>query len=231
MRRADRLFEILQLLRGGRLRTARDMAASLGVSVRTVWRDVADLQMQGIPITGERGVGYVMAKSFFLPPLALTHEEMEALLWGTRLVESLADDGLAKAARELRVKVMAVSPEDRQGVTSALSAFTPGTARAAQPHLGVIRTACRQRHKLAIHYDDLSGKRTERVVRPLGLEFWGQIWTLTAWCEAREDFRVFRCDRLASCTMLNERFRDERGKRFADFLARHQEKMSHARQH
>lgn len=231
MRRADRLFEILQLLRGGRLRTARDIAASLGVSTRTVWRDISDLQAQAIPITGERGVGYVMARSFFLPPLALTHEEMEALVWGTQLVESLADGNLAKAAREVRIKVMAVSPEDRQAISPSLSAFPSGAARAAQPHLGVIRTACRKRHKLAIRYEDLAGNRTERVVRPLGLEYWGQVWTLTAWCETRDDFRVFRCDRLASCEMLTERFRDERGKRFDDFLKTLHEKKPHAAEH
>ncbi len=165
-------------------------------------------------------MGYVLQKSYFLPPLALSQEEMEALIWGTRLVETFADGDLANAARELRIKVMCVSPEDRRGASSAMSAFPSGSARAAQPYLGLIRAASGKRRKLVIGYRDLAGKETARVVWPLGLEFWGQVWTLTAWCEAREDFRVFRCDRLTSCEIREERFRDEQGKRLSDFLAK-----------
>lgn len=219
MRRADRLFEIIQLLRGGRLRTARDMAEALEVSTRTIWRDISDLQAQGVPIEGERGVGYVLRKGYFLPPLALSQEEMEALIWGTRLVESFADGALAGAARELRIKVMSVSPEERRSASSAMSAFPSRRARAARSFLALIRAASGKRQKLAIGYRDLGGAETARVVWPLGLEFWGQVWTLTAWCEVRSDFRVFRCDRLTSCTLLDEHFRDDPCKRFEDFLA------------
>jgi predicted DNA-binding transcriptional regulator YafY len=228
MRRADRLFEIIQLLRGGRLRTAGELAGVLEVSTRTIWRDVADLQAQGVPVEGERGVGYLLKDSFFLPPLALTHEEMEALIWGTRLVESFADEGLAAAARELRVKITAVSPEERRSVTSAVSSFPSVTARAAKRFLGVIRAASSKRHKLAIGYRNQDGRETERVIWPLGLEFWGQAWTLTAWCETQKDFRVFRCDRLTACKRLDARFRDERGKRFSDFLAKLNKDGAHA---
>jgi len=218
MRRADRLFEILQLLRGDRLRTARDLAEKLEVSTRTIWRDIFDLQAQGIPVAGERGVGYLLQNNYFLPPLALSAMEMEALIWGATLVEGLADGELADAARELRIKIAAVSPEERRNVSSAISAFAPQSARAAQPFLGTIRNACRKRQKLAIRYRDINSKETTRVVRPLGLEFWGQVWTMTGWCESRSDFRVFRCDRLASCELLDECFREEKGKRFRDFL-------------
>lgn len=186
------------------------------------------LQGRGVPIEGERGVGYVLQKSYFLPPLALTNEEMEALIWGTRLVETFGDGDLVKAARELQIKIASVSPEDRNDVSSALSAFPSQLARSARAFLGPIRNAARKRQKLAIGYRDLSGRETDRIVRPLGLEFWGQVWTLTAWCETRGGFRVFRCDQPTSCGILDDRFREERGKRFADFLARMEVGKPHA---
>jgi len=219
MRRADRLFEILQFLRGGRLRTARDIAEELEVSTRTIWRDIADLQAQGVPIDGERGVGYVLRESFFLPPLALTSNEMEALLWGTRLVETFGDDALAKAARELHVKIATVSPEERRISVTAMAAFASPQARAAQTFMGTIRKAIEEKRKLSLTYLDLKGSESNRVVRPLNLEFWGQVWTLTAWCEVRANFRAFRCDRLSRCVRLEDRFREEKGKRFVDFLS------------
>lgn len=220
MRRADRLFEILQNLRGGRLRTARDLAEKLEVSTRTIWRDVADMQAQGIPIEGERGVGYLLRENFFLPPLALTGDEMEALSWGVALVEAYGDGHMAAAARELAVKIAAVTSESRGGGKIAMSAFAAPTARAAKEMLAGIRRGIAERRKIAIAYCDLRDRHSRRVVHPLNLEFWGQVWTLTAWCELRNDFRVFRCDRLAESEVLNEHFRDEKGKRLADFLAK-----------
>jgi len=229
MRRADRLFEILQLLRGGRLRTARELAALLEVSTRTVWRDVAALQAQGVPIDGERGVGYVLRDDFFLPPLALNREEAEALMWGTNLVVAFGDFGLAQAARELQIKIAAVSSGRQALAPPGLTAVASDTAVAAQPFLMTIRNAIRDRRKLAVTYCDLDGRETYRIVRPLNLEFWGQVWTLTTWCEAREDFRVFRCDRFKECWDQNERFRAEPGRRYADFLAQILEAKAGAR--
>jgi len=228
MRRADRLFEILQLLRGGRLRTARELAALLEVSTRTVWRDVAALQAQGVPIDGERGVGYVLRDDFFLPPLALNREEAEALMWGTNLVVAFGDFGLAQAARELQIKIAAVSSGRQALAPHGLTAMASDTAVAAQPFLMTVRNAIRDRRKLAVIYCDLEGRETHRVVRPLNLEFWGQVWTLTTWCEAREDFRVFRCDRFKECRNHDERFRNEPGRRYADFLTQMLEVKSRA---
>lgn len=228
MRRADRLFEILQLLRGGRLRTARSLGEELEVSTRTIWRDITDLQSQGVPISGERGIGYVLHQSYFLPPLALTQDEMEALIWGTRLVETFGDEALAKAARELQIKIADVSPEDRRRASSGMAAFASHRARAARGILTKVRAALHGRRRLAIAYRDLGGRESERVIRPLNLEFWGQVWTLTAWCEQKDDFRVFRCDRIAVCDVLSDGFRDEPGKRFADFLARMEDTKPHA---
>jgi predicted DNA-binding transcriptional regulator YafY len=219
MRRADRLFEIVQLLRGGRLRTARDLAGRLEVSTRTIWRDIADLQAQGVPIDGERGVGYLLRDEFFLPPLALTGGELEALAWGVRLVEAYGDPDLAEAARELQVKIAAVGLTDKRGVACAMDAFAGTPAQAAKDVLAVIRTAIADVRKLDLSYRDLKGASSRRVVRPLHLDFWGQVWTLAAWCETRDDFRVFRCDRIQACTETEERFMAEDGKRLSDFLA------------
>lgn len=227
MRRADRLFEILQRLRGGRLRTARALAEALEVSTRTIWRDIAELQAQGVPIEGERGVGYLLRDNFFLPPLALTQAEAEALSWGVKLVEGFGDEAMAAAARELAIKIAAVSPEGQSMAKSGLQVFAAPTARAAKDTLAIIRTAIGARRKLEICYRDVLGHQTQRVVRPLSLEFWGQVWTLTSWCDLRADFRVFRCDRLETCQALPDQFRDEDGKRFSDFLARIEDKAAH----
>lgn len=219
MRRADRLFEILQLLRGGRLRTARDLADSLEVSTRTIWRDIADLQKQNVPIDGARGVGYMLRDGYFLPPLALTPVEMEALVWGTRLVETYGDAALADAARELQIKISAVSGARDPGTFGGMAAFPPAAIQTARDWLGAIRMAIGGRRKLVIGYTDLNDKHTVRTVRPLNLEFWGRIWTLTVWCEMRADFRVFRCDRIETLEVLSDVFRDEPGKRFSDYVS------------
>ncbi|WP_404403311.1 helix-turn-helix transcriptional regulator [Pelagibacterium halotolerans] len=216
MRRADRLFELLQLLRGGRLRTAEQLARALEVSPRTVYRDIADLQAQGVPIDGERGVGYLLRDEYFLPPLALTPLEFEALDLGVRMVRANADAALAGAADELLVKIGAVvKGAMARGGTSV---FATANSRQARDVLARLRDAVAGRCRLNIAYEDAAGARTRRVVRPLGLEFWGHVWTLTAWCELREDFRVFRCDRITEAAE-GAPFREEKGKTLADFVA------------
>jgi len=219
MRRADRLFEILQLLRGGRLRTALALAQALEVSTRTIWRDIADLQAQGIPIEGERGLGYLLRENFFLPPLALTLEEMEALSFGVRLIETYGDESMAVAARELAIKIAAVSPDDRRRTRLIMSVFAAPTAQMAKGVLATMRRAITDRRMVAICYRDLEGRQSSRTIHPLHLEFWGQAWTLTAWCKKRGDFRVFRCDRITAYEVLTERFQDVKGKDYASFLA------------
>lgn len=217
MRRADRLFAIIQALRGGRLRRAEDLAAMMEVSVRTIYRDLVDLQAQGVPIDGERGIGYLLRDGFFLPPLALTDEEWEALQWGVAFVCAHGDDTLAGAAKELQVKLQATS-----------CAIVPITAAAYNGHktkgqneaLATIRNAIATRRKVLLYYTDAAKGRSERTVQPLELEHWGAVWTITAWCEHREDFRVFRLDRIASCNGLDEAFWPERGKRLEDYLRR-----------
>lgn len=209
MRRADRLFAIIQALRGGRLRTAEWLAERLEVSTRTIYRDIADLQANGAPIDGERGIGYLLRDEFFLPPLALTAAEHEALRWGVALVAAHGDDALAVAARELLVKL---------GADRAPFHAPPSLTKAQRETLKTVREALAQARRLAITYHVNADAATSRTVRPLSLEHWGKVWTLTAWCELREDFRVFRVDRIDTCEP-GKPFRAEKGKQIGDYLA------------
>ncbi|MBP6738320.1 MAG: YafY family transcriptional regulator [Rhodobacteraceae bacterium] len=222
MRRTDRLFDIIQILRDGRLHRAGDMAERLGVSTRTLWRDMATLMASGLPIEGERGVGYILRAPITLPPLMLNAGEMEALRQGVRLVAEGDDPVLARAARMLAAKIGAVAPAPQQGPEpDALFTYSGAQARRAAPHLPVIRAAIRAGERLAISYIDPQGAESHRDIRPLALEFWGKVWSLAAWCEAQRAFRAFRVDRILSVTPTGERFLDEPGRSLADYRAQH----------
>lgn len=222
MRRADRLFEIVQLLRGQRLRTAADIAERLEVSVRTIYRDIDALVATGVPIEGERGVGYVIRVPLELPPLTFTAAELQALQLGARFVGAWGDDELAKAAEEALIKVEAVLTDDRRGELARrdLSAFALRHGPNERDILGRLRKAVRTMRKVQLCYADRDGARTERLVRPLSLEAWGHAWTLTAWCEKRTDFRAFRIDRMQDVAVTDEVFRPEPGRMLEDFHAR-----------
>ncbi len=221
MRRTDRLFELVQLFRGGRFWRGKDLADALGVSLRTTYRDIDTLVASGVPVEGERGVGYILRAPIFLPPLTLTERELEALQLGARMIARTGDEALANAAETLLSKVNAVLPRDRQDKD-----FSEGVAiYAPAPHgphafLPLLREAVRNRCKLSLSYRRLDEAITARRVRPLSLEFWGNVWTLTAWCEWREDFRAFRIDRIEQA-VTEDSFQDEAGKTYADYLARH----------
>ncbi len=225
MRRADRLFQIVQHLRGGRLTTARALAEKLEVSERTIYRDIADLIGSGVPVEGEAGVGYVMREGFDLPPLMFTRDEIVALVAGARLIRAWGGAAMAAAAEEALVKFGAVLPEDARARARAVQvhAFQMPILDDRTRHLlDRIERAVEARARLSLDYADEAGARTERVVRPLGLWFWGKVWTLVAWCELRDDFRMFRVDRIGEMTE-GARFREERGKTLAGFYARHSE--------
>jgi predicted DNA-binding transcriptional regulator YafY len=209
MRRADRLFAIIQALRGGRLRTSEWLAEQLEVSSRTIYRDIAGLQANGVPIDGERGIGYLLRAGFFLPPLALTMLEHEALRWGVALVATHGDDALASAGRELLAKL---------DIAGAPLYAPPSLTTAQRNTLKVVREALAQSRRLKTSYLNGDEMATLRTLRPLSLEHWGKVWTLTAWCELREGFRVFRVDRIVDCG-LGETFRPARGKQIQDYLA------------
>ena len=219
MRRTDRLFDLIQILRDGRLHRASEMADRLEVSVRTIWRDMATLMASGLPVEGERGVGYILRAPITLPPMILTGAELEALRLGVRLVAEGADPGLARAARMLATKIASVTPAPPDAAEDDLFVFTGQETKRAAAHLPIIRKAIRARERLTITYIDHDGRETHRDIRPLQLEFWGRVWTLAAWCEARGDFRAFRLDRIMALDATGETFPDEPGRSLADYRA------------
>ncbi|MCR9085676.1 MAG: YafY family transcriptional regulator [Rhodobacteraceae bacterium] len=201
MRRADRLYRLTDLLRGGKLTTARRLADRLEVSERTIYRDIADLMASGVPIEGEAGVGYVMQPGFNVPPLMFDRSEVAALVTGARLVEAWGGAAMARAASEALLKIAAVVPEDiaRAADSTAIQAFrTPDLVAADREQLDLLDAAIHDRTGLSLRYTDEAGAETARHVRPLGLVFWGKVWTLIAWCDLRDDFRMFRVDRITS---------------------------------
>ncbi|SDH46103.1 YafY family protein [Variovorax sp. OV700] len=220
MRRADRLFQLVQLIRGRRLTTAAFLAQRLEVSERTVYRDVADLQHQGVPIEGEAGVGYRLGAGFELPPLMFTQEEASALVAAARLAQSWVDPALARNIETGLGKILSVLPPAARVSAEALALYAPalGLDDAMRNRLQTLREAVEARHKLRLNYRDVSGDASERIVRPLGCFYWGKVWTLSTWCELRNDFRGFRIDRMDAVEVLPELFRDEAGKTLADML-------------
>lgn len=219
MRRADRLFQIVQHLRGGRLVTARMLADRLEVSERTIYRDIADLQSTGVPIDGEAGVGYLMREGFDLPPLMFTRDEIVALVAGARMVRAFGGAQMARAAEEALVKIGAVLPEPEKARIARTEIHMPDWVVSDEQRklIDVLERAVEARDVLAVEYCDEAGKPSTRDVRPLGLWFWGKVWTLVAWCEMRDDFRAFRIDRIDKLTLAGRTFRHERGKQLADF--------------
>jgi len=209
MRRADRLFQVIQHLRGGRLVTAAQLAEQLEVSERTIYRDIADLQSTGVPIEGEAGVGYVLRSGFDIPPLMFTRDEVTALVAGARMVRSWGGASIARAAEEALVKIETVLPEEVRGRVAATSIFAPpmDMGADAKARFDVIQIAIDDRSVLSFNYRDENGQATSRDVQPLGLWFWGKVWTLLAWCELRDDFRMFRIDRIAELQTGGEQFK------------------------
>ena len=222
MRRAERLLDIIQYLRRRKLVRASDLAERMGVSERTIYRDVQDLVATGVPIEGEAGVGYVLRAGFDLPPLMFTETELEALVLGVRIIESWADHELSDAASDVIAKVEAVIPERLRDYMANMALLAPSDHRMApiEFDLAEIRAAVRSREKVCFGYVDAIGEETRRTVRPLSLAFFGPVWMLAAWCELREDFRTFRLDRMRGFELAGERFRHERGKTLNEFLQR-----------
>ena len=224
MRRADRLFQIVNVLRRRRTATtATHLAERLGVSERTVYRDIRDLILAGTPIDGEAGVGYRIRPGYDLPPLMFDRDEIQALVLGARMVRQFGDPALARASDSILGKVAAIVPKDLAPLVAETRLFVPSTIGAGKSAdaLTLAREALIARRKLELSYAKADGAATKRTVRPLGLFFWGRTWTLAAWCELRQDFRNFRLDRIAASTMLDETFEDEAGKALRDMLARY----------
>lgn len=223
MRRTDRLFDIIQILRDGNLHRAQDIAARLEVSVRTIYRDMDTLVASGVPVQGERGVGYMVTEAITLPPLSLTPAELEALNLGMAIVAEASDSDLKSAALSLAGKIDAVLPTNviAEADRWKFAVYPFADAARGFSHMATLRAAIKSRQKLALTYRRIDKTLTERTIRPLHMEYWGRVWTLTGWCEARNDFRVFRVDLIETAQALPELFVDEPGKNLADFNEHH----------
>jgi predicted DNA-binding transcriptional regulator YafY len=223
MRRADRLFQIVQILRRRRtVVTAKQIAGRLEISERTVYRDIRDLIEAGTPIDGEAGVGYRLQPGYDLPPLMFDREEIQALVLGARIVAQFGDPALARASESILGKVAGVLPKELAPLLADTRLFVPPTPSAARASAGlaVTREALVTQRRLHLKYANERGEPSERTVRPLGVFFWGKTWTLAAWCEMRTGFRSFRLDRIETAT-IGERFEDETGRTLRDMLAQY----------
>jgi len=223
MRRADRLFQIVQYLRGGRLLTARILSDRLEVSERTIYRDIADLVGSGVPIDGESGVGYLMRAGYDLPPLMFSRDEMVALVAGARLIRAWGGAAMAQAAEEALIKIEAVLPDDARDKAKTIQIHAmdmPYMSDEIRNRIDQLEKAVDTRTRLVLTYRDAEDQETRRPVRPLGLWFWGKVWTLVGWCELRDDFRMFRVDRITKTTTPDGTFNPEMGQNLSMFYAR-----------
>jgi predicted DNA-binding transcriptional regulator YafY len=209
MRRADRLFQIIQILRRSQKPvTAAVIAAELETSKRSVYRDIATLIGQRVPIQGEAGMGYVLEGGFDLPPLMLTTEEIEAAALGAQWVAGHADAALARAARDLIAKIAVVVPNNLKPFLIDSGARAPPAWKIPPDGLDValVRAWIRSGRKIALCYRDGEGRDSDRVVWPVAVGYFDAVRVLIGWCETRKDFRSFRIDRVRSARFLDERF-------------------------
>jgi len=222
MRRADRLFDIIQTLRvAARPMTAAALAEKLEVTVRTVYRDIAALQGSRVPIEGAAGIGYVLRRGFDLPPLMFTADEIDAIAVGARLVRRLRDPGLQDAADSVLAKIASVVPEGlRPGMMAAPFFVSPGAAETPTGiDLSDVRYAIRETRKLRITYADVRGQRSNRTIWPIAMAYYVDATVVGAWCELRADYRHFRADRIVTSTLLEDTYPTEGGKLMAGWWA------------
>lgn len=221
MRRADRLFLIIHALRGRRSALpARSLAETLGVSLRTVYRDVADLQLSGVPIEGEAGVGYMLRKGSDIPPLMFNADELEALVVGTRFVRAFGGERLGRSATAALLKIEAVLPPELRERSGRTRIFAPTSSARIEANRLVeqLHAAIEAQAVLRLDYRDERQATSAREVEPLCLAFWGGSWTLGAWCRLRRDFRNFRPDRIVEFATTGEIFADDPAHGFAAYL-------------
>jgi predicted DNA-binding transcriptional regulator YafY len=213
MRRADRLFQIIQVLRRTRRPiTADTIAAELETSKRTIYRDIATLMAQRVPIRGEAGTGYVLEKGFDMPPLMLTPDEIEAAVLGAQWVAGRADPVLARAALDLIAKIADTVPERLQPLALEPASRTPPQwERAAETlDIAAVRAHIHAGKKLRLGYRDEQGRATDRTVWPIAIGYLDTVRHLVAWCELRKDFRSFRIDRIATAELIDEKYPERR---------------------
>lgn len=222
MRRADRLFDIIQNLRAANQPlTAAALALKLEVTARTIYRDVATLQARRIPIEGEPGIGYVLRRGFDLPPLMFTTEEIEAIAVGTRLINRIRDPKLQRAAEGVLSKLAVALPDSaRTCLVSPRFYISEGSAqRATGVDLSEVRDAIRSSRKMRISYVDKAGARTRRTIWPIATAYYVDVTLIGAWCELRSDYRNFRVERIATSKVLTECFSSDRGRLLREWFA------------
>lgn len=219
-RRADRLFQIVQVLRGRRLTTAALLAQRLGVSERTVYRDIQALSISGVPVEGEARIGYRLRADFDVPPLMFSGIEVEALVAGLRMLKAWGGGALAAAADPALEKLVAALPPTRRLSAQQSRVFAPAYMHDSKVReaFDVVHGAMGEQRLLRLDYCDAQQRLTERVVQPLGLFFWGNVWLLAAWCTAREDYRSFRLDRCRAIRMLDDHFHETPDRSLNGFL-------------
>ncbi|SDE01560.1 helix-turn-helix transcriptional regulator [Limimaricola pyoseonensis] len=225
MTRSDRLVEMIRILRDGRLHRAEDLARRLGTSLRTIYRDMDALIAAGVPIEGRRGLGYRAAAAITLPPMNLSGTELEALHLGLAAVARSGDPEQQEAARSLLSRIDAALPEDRLDAAPGWLGRGPriGDAVAGFRHVASLRAAIRARQKIRVAVTAQAGPQAVPevdVLRPLRLDYWGRVWTLTGWSETRRDFADIRVDRIATLSVLPQLFVDEPGRTLGDLEAR-----------
>lgn len=220
MRRADRLFELVLLLRRGPVITATDLARELQVSERTIYRDVQALILSGVPVEGEAGIGYVLRRGFELPPLMFTLEEAKALALGVRMVRAWGDEALQQSAQRVLDKVSAVVSPDAQAGLNDPTLAVPDfhVPKQVRETLALVRDGINSHRKVRFHYTRADGQQRTRTVRPLGLFYWGRTWSFASWCEYRKGFRNFRIDRMQDTRLLKSTFTPEPGRTLEDYL-------------
>lgn len=209
------------MLQGRRMAlTAARIAEHLEVSTRTVYRDIQDLMLSGVPIVGEAGTGYMLDRRYHLPPIMFDDEEIECLVLGMAMVGSWTDTNTAGVARRTLAKLRGTMGETQRETLESVALFSLPSANKPPWTIDFseIRRCIRERFAVRITYGDEAGAQTERVVRPLALAFFGPVWVMTGWCELREDFRNFRLDRIGALTAVDAQFRDEPGKTLRDYL-------------
>ncbi len=219
MRRADRLIDLLGRLKARSLVRADDLAEAMETSVRTIYRDIATLQAQGFPIEGQAGVGYILRGDIDLPPLSFDHDQLDAITLGLSFAEQVGDPELAAAAKSARAKIDAAwakqpTPPPSQRRLRARQLFEQRAPRCA----ALVRTAIRTTKLLSFSYNDAQRRRTERLVHPLALTTYAHGWLLISWCPDRNDFRVFRLDRMKKVSISDQGFAEEAGRDLATYL-------------
>jgi predicted DNA-binding transcriptional regulator YafY len=222
MRRADRLLRVIQLLRRHRRPvTGARMAEELEVSLRTLYRDIANLITDGVPIRGEAGVGYVLGEGYDLPPLMFKSDELEAIMLGLSWVARRGDLALQRAAQDVVAKVGTVLPEALRPFFYDAPLITPPSYNIAPERIdvGMVRAAIRGQHKLSIDYADEIGSSTQRVIWPIAISYFDVQRLIVAWCEMRQGFRHFRTDRISEMQRLEQKYREPRLKLLARWKA------------